>query len=56
MQKQLRILKVRRWNILAVALCKFCRDSVEVCVFSYKLSKYYVYKKRNLILYVLTQT
>lgn len=54
MQKQLRIWKARKWNILALALSKFCRDSVKIYVFLYKLYKYYVCKKRNLIWYILT--
>lgn len=44
MQKQLRIWKVRRWNILALAVSKFCRDSVEVYIFNYRYASIYIYK------------
>ena len=55
MQKQLRMWKARRWNVLALAVSKFCRGSVKVYIFLYKLYKYYMCKKRNLILYILIQ-
>lgn len=47
---------MRRWNILALAVSKFYKHSLEIRVFLYKLCKYYMCKKRNLILYILIQT
>lgn len=44
MQKQLRIWKVRRRNILALAVSKFCRDSVEVHISSYRYASIDIYK------------
>lgn len=40
MQKQLRIWKARRWNILALAVSKFCRDPAEVYLCNLYKKKY----------------